>query len=468
VLKSERVYPASFAQQQLWLIEQLGISPGLYNCGLALVLDGNLDVSALSCAFVRVVDRHASLRTRLGRVGAEVVQYVSDNGPTLAHVDVAELDEAARAARVAELEAELTQRPFDLERGPLLRAVLLRLGESRHRLVLAMHHIITDQRSRELLVGELVFGYAALLRGEVVPLPELPLSYGEFASWQRSSLDGPRLTARVEQWTAGLRGLGDPVTLPPDRARLALPRYRGAQRSFKLVPELTAGVYRIARSARCTPFIVALTALGAILYRCSGRSDIVVGCPVANRTTPEVEDIIGCFVNLLPIRLRLDGGWTLGAALVAVRSSAINAYAHQDLPLEAIVRAVRPAREGSRTPLVRVVLAFEGPPAKLPEMPGIVLRCEELVTGTAKFDLTVSLRDLGGALVGTVEYDTDLYDDATIVEFIGALERVLARLTSDPECHVSDLPPTASHDAEPMGENDRRETFLFERVERRR
>ncbi len=440
VAREGRSLPLSFAQQRLWFLHQLEPASALYNVAAELRLAGVLDVAALEHSLGEVVRRHEALRTIFVLVGGEPVQEIAERGMApLPQVNLAGLGEPQRQREVLRLTLAEAERPFDLARGPLLRATLLRLSAREHRLLVTQHHIASDGWSIGVLTREVGSLYASFLAGNVLSLPELPVQYADFAVWQREWLSGEVLERQIAYWRQALSGLS-PLALPTDRPRPPRRRGRGAHQPLALEPALQHALERLARERGATPFMVLLAGLATLLSRLSGQVDVVVGTPVANRTHRELEDLIGFFVNTLVLRADLAGAPRFVDVLERLRQVSLAAYAHQDLPFEKVVEALAPERDESRTPLFQVLFVLQNAPADELVLPGLTLEGLEVETGTAKFDLTLTLTETAAGLLGHWEFDRDLFERTTLVRLGGQLGRLLAGAVTSPEARIGDLP----------------------------
>jgi amino acid adenylation domain-containing protein/FkbM family methyltransferase len=432
--------PLSFAQERLWFLHQLEPESALYNVPGSLLLAGRLDVAALSASFAEAVARHAALRTTFAVVAGRPVQVVAAAAaPALPRIDLSRLAAEARVREAERISAAEAARPFVLARGPLFRATLLRLAPSEHRILVTQHHIVSDGWSVEVLARELGALYASFLAGRPSPLPTLPIQYVDFAVWQRGWLTGEVLERQIAHWRQALSGL-PPLALPTDHPRPPERRGRGAQERLALEPPLPAGLAALSRSRGATLFMTLCAGLAALLARYSGQEDVALGAPVANRTHRELEGIVGFFVNTLVLRVDLGGEPAFATLLGRVGRAALAAYAHQDLPFEKLVEALSPERDPSRTPLFQVLFALQNAPAGEVALPGLTLEVVETATGTAKFDLTLTLVESGNGLVGTWEYDRDLFDRTTIARLSGQLALLLAGAVGEPQARIGDLP----------------------------
>ncbi|NRD47821.1 non-ribosomal peptide synthetase [Corallococcus exiguus] len=426
----------SFAQQRLWFLDQWMPGSALYSLPFAFRLDGPLDTVALEQAIQAVVDRHESLRTTFPGEGA-ALQHVTAHLPvTLEHAETGSEEETLACMQ---REAE---RPFDLARGPLFRALLIREAERRHVLVLNLHHIVSDGWSFGVLYQELSAAYRAR---ELAPLP---LQYPDYAAWQRQWLQGDVLQRELGFWERQLADVPHVLELPTDRPRPAVQGFAGDIHRFTVPARLHRALETLARREGATLFMALLTGFQVLLSRYSGQRDFVVGTPIANRTRKELEGLIGFFVNTLPIRSRFEGEPSFLQVLAQVRDRALGAYAHQQLPFEKLVEALQVEREASRTPLIQVLFALQNAPTSRLEFPDVTVTPLTLDTRTSKFDLFLALEESGDGLVGTLEYATALFDAATI-------ERLAEHYLHVLRCFV-EAPDRATGDAVFMTELEQR------------
>jgi amino acid adenylation domain-containing protein/non-ribosomal peptide synthase protein (TIGR01720 family)/FkbM family methyltransferase len=433
--------PLSFAQQRLWFLDRLTPGSAAYNLPFAVRLEGVLDAAALRRTLDEIVRRHEVLRARFRASGGLPVQEIAPAaGLPLPIVDLTALPAAAEEATA--LARDEARRPFDLEAGPLLRACLLRTGAADHRLLLTFHHAVSDGWSTGNLTREVAALYSAFAAGRPSPLPELPIQYTDFAVWQRSMLQGETLAAEVTYWRDRLAGAPAVLELPADRLRPAVQSFRGAVRGFALEGELTASLERLGQDAGATLFVTLLAAFQALLGRLSGQDDVLVGSPVANRTRPELEPLIGLFVNALVLRADLSGNPGFRRLLERMAGVALGAQDHQEVPLEKLVDELQIERSLSHSPLFQVVFALQNAPAEGPLHLGEGLRLSALGahSGTSKFDLSLSLVPVSGRLLGNLEYSTDLFDATTIERLLGQLERLLRAVVAAPDSGIRDVP----------------------------
>jgi non-ribosomal peptide synthetase component F len=416
----------SYSQERLWFLDRLDPDSPAYNIPGSVRLLGDLDVPAFQKTLAVLVARHETLRTRfaVGPDGGPVQLIDPPHCPLLPVVDLSGLEpERCEAAAAAQAREEAC-RPFDLVSGPLLRALLLRTGPDEHLLLVTLHHIVGDGWSLGVLVRELSELYRARLEGrEPTPseLPELPVQYADYAVWQRQWLSGPALAGQLAYWRERLAGAPTALELPADRPRSPLQGARGALLPVTLPAGVGEDLEALARRAGATPFMVLLAAFDALLLRWSGQEDLLVGSPIAHRTRLETEGLIGFFVNTLVLRAEMAGNPSFSELLGRVRSTALGAYAHQDLPFEKLVEELAPPRDPSRTPLFQVALALQNVAPLVLELPGLEIEQLMMDSGTAKFDLTLMFSGAGESLSGALEYRLELFDPPTVKRFIAQL-----------------------------------------------
>ncbi|HWS56093.1 MAG TPA: amino acid adenylation domain-containing protein, partial [Pyrinomonadaceae bacterium] len=437
----EGPWPLSYAQQRLWFLDQLDADSSTYNIPVAARLGGPLDVCALERGLNEIVRRHESLRTTFQSVDGLPVQVIL---PSLTlKLPVTELrgfGEAEKRAEVRRRADEEARRPFDLTRGPLLRASLLRLCEQEHVILLTMHHIVSDGWSTGLLIRELGALYAAYARGEESPLAELPIQYADYAVWQRERLRGEALEAQLSYWRRRLAGATDVLELPTDRPRPAAQSFRGAAHNFALPADLYGSLKSLCKQEDCTLFMLLLAAFGTFLHRYTGQEDICVGTVDANRDRPEVEPLIGFFVNTLVARADLSGGPTFRELLARTRGHMLEAHAHREAPFEKLVDELRPERSLGHAPLFQVMLVLQNAPRAEPRLPGVTLSLLEVERATAKFDLTLMAEEGEAGLSASFEYSTDLFDASTIERMSAHFRTLLRGIAADPDVRLHDLP----------------------------
>jgi amino acid adenylation domain-containing protein len=431
--------PLSFAQQRIWLIDRLMAGSPFYNQAAAIELAGALQPGVLARTFHEIARRHEVLRTTFQVRGEQPVQVVGPPAAPCRWIDLAALPAAAREAEIQRLALDEARRPFDLAGGPLLRLVLLRLGEMRHVLLLTLHHIVSDGWSIGVLVREVAALYPALAAGRPSPLPEPRLQYADYALWQRRWLEGELLESHLAYWRRQLAGSPPALALPTDHRRPAVPTYRGARRRLALPAGLEPRLRELCRRERVTLFMLLLGAFETLLWRFSGQQDFVVGAAVAGRGRLELEGLIGCFVNLLPLRAALAGDPPFRELLARVRESTLGAFAHQDLPFELLAAELGWARAAAGRPLVEVAFGIHNAPADVPELPGFQLTALDLDPGAARFDLTLWMLEEPAGLDGLWTWSTDLFTAATVESLHGRFVRLLESIVAAPATRLSAL-----------------------------
>src|SRR5256884_4177950 len=435
------VLPLSFAQQRLWFLDQWEPNSPLYNVPLAMRLNGSLQLTVLEQSLNEIIRRHESLRTTFATVEGQPVQVIAPSlSLELLTVDLSAVALLEQESEVQRLTSDEAQRPFDLTRGPLLRAQVLRLSERVHVLQFTMHHIISDGWSMEVLFQELSALYAAYATGQPSPLPQLPIQYADFSLWQRQWLQGEELEGQLAYWQQHLVGAPAVLELPTDRPRPAVQTFRGASHSFELSKPLSQALKKLSQGEGVTLFMTLLAAFQALLWRYTGQADLVVGSPIANRTRAEIEGLIGFFVNTLALPTVLAGGPSFRELLRRVRQVALGAYVHQDVPFERVVEAVRPQRDPSRNPLFQVMFALQNAPMETLGPTDLALNLLQVESGTAKFDVSLFLTEVPEGFIGELEYNTDLFDLATIRRLAGHFQTLLEGIVANPEQRLSDLP----------------------------
>ncbi|HSF43790.1 MAG TPA: amino acid adenylation domain-containing protein [Thermoanaerobaculia bacterium] len=433
--------PLSFSQQRLWFLDRLEPGSPLYNVPVALRVEGPLRSEVLALCLGEIVRRHEALRTVFATTEGSPVQVIRPAAPfRLPVVDLSGLPESAREALALALAREEAARPFHLARGPLLRALVLRLAGEDHFVALAVHHIVSDGWSMGILVGETAALYAAFAAGRPSLLPELAVQYADFAAWQSSWLQGEVLEGEISFWRRQLAGLPPLLELPTDRPRPAVQSFRGTSRPVRLPAGLTRQIEALSRREGATLFMVLLAGFQALLARYSGQQDLAVGSPVAGRNRMEIEGLIGFFVNTLVLRGDLAGLPSFRALLGRVRETALAAYLHQDLPFEKLVQELAPERSVAHAPLFQVMLVLQNAPVESLEIRDLRLRPVRVAGTTSKLDLTVSLGESDDGLAGTVEHSSDLFDATTVERLLAGFERLLSGAMTDPDRAVADLP----------------------------
>jgi acyl carrier protein len=440
----ERDLPLSFAQRRLWFIDQLDPGNGIYNCPVAVRLEGMLNLETLERSVNEIVRRHEALRTRIEVEGGEPWQVIDEWEPRGLEVeDLSGLRVEEREVEARRRAREEAGRGFDLRRGPLMRVKVLKLGEAEHVLLCTMHHIVSDAWSMGVLVREVCALYQAFSMGqagEASPLEELPVQYADYAIWQREWLKGEVLEAELEYWREQLAGI-EAQQLPTDYPIPAVRNYRGAQQTFLLEAELAAALREQSRREEVTLFMIMLAAFQTLLYRYTGQRDIVVGTPIANRNRVELEGLIGFFVNTLALRVQLSSEDSFQDLLRKVRKMALAAYSRSHVPFEKLVVELAPKRVAGQTPIFRVWFFLENHSSnKDLILPGITISPVKNDFSPAKLDLALTMNARSNGIVGTFTYATDLFEPETINTLIGRFQSLLRAAVHQPGCKLLDLP----------------------------
>ncbi|MCA1565783.1 MAG: amino acid adenylation domain-containing protein [Acidobacteria bacterium] len=436
-------YALSFAQQRLWVLDQMEGETAAYIVPTALRLEGPLDVGVLERCFGEVMRRHDSLRTTFetDQVTGAPEQLVNPWTPfRLETIDLSDIPEEQRFARARALANEEAHAAFNLRTGPLLRASLLKLADDDHILLLTIHHIVSDMWSTQILTREVTLLYQAFSRGEESPLPELPIQFADFAHWQRNRMQGDVLEKQLVYWRKQLNGRLPVLELPTRGTRPSRHTLNGAEKRWRLNLSLTEKLRVLSRSENATLFMVLLAAFKVLLLRYTGQQDMLVGTPIANRNRREVEGLIGLFINTLVLRTDLSGDPGFRELLGRVREVALDGYANQDVPFEKLVQELQPERDLSRTPLFQVMFALQNVPQQKVQAFDLTISPFELEVRTSKFDLTLTTLEDEQGLLGVWEYNTDLFDGSMIERMIRHFETLLEQIVADPDRRLSRLP----------------------------
>ncbi|HEX7317777.1 MAG TPA: amino acid adenylation domain-containing protein [Pyrinomonadaceae bacterium] len=444
--------PLSFAQQRLWFIDQLEGDSTAYNMPAAARLTGGLEVGALEQSLTEIVRRHESLRTIFTAEDDEPAQVILPARPvSIPLVDLSRLPAREREAEAMRLATAEAQKPFDLSSGPLIRFTLLRLGADEHMLLLTVHHIVFDGWSIGVLIGELSALYKAYVGGHDSPLAELPVQYADYAVWQRGWLRGEALEQQMVYWRRQLAHAPQALNLPTDKPRPAVLGTGGASEAFRLAPALVASLKALGRGEGATLFMVLLAAFQVLLSRYAGQTDVTVGAAVSNRNRAEVEGLVGFFVNMLVMRGDLSGDPNFREYLERVREVALGAYAHQDVPFEALVESLQVGRSPNRAPLFQVAFVLQNAPTAELELAGVKLERVDLDTGRAQFDLSLLMSETeDGGVTGSVNYNTALFSAATAVRMQECFRTLLEGAATRPETSIYELPLLAAGEREDL------------------
>jgi amino acid adenylation domain-containing protein len=433
--------PMSFGQEGLWYLHQMEPELSAYNIAEAYRIVGRLDLEALRASLNEVVQRHEALRTTFAMVGGQPCQVVAPECRVeLPMEDLSALPDSEREARARDDAVEEAKRPLDLDAGPLFRFKALRLDQECHLLLLTIHHIVSDGWSQGVFMRDLLAVYEARAADRPSPLPALPLQYADFTVWQRERYAGPAMQAQISYWKERLAGPIQTVDVLADRPRPEVQTFRGATHAVSLSSALTESVAELSRGEGVTPFMTLLAAVQTLLHRYTGFDDIMVGSPIANRQRGELEDLVGLFTNTLALRTDFSGEPTCRELLGRVKEVVLGAYANQAVPFEKIVQELHVERDPGRNPLVQVMFAFQNYPAPSLGLPGLRFVPEPIHNGTAKFDLILFLYPKGSTFEGTIEYNVDLFEAATIERMARHFETVLAGMAATPDSLVWELP----------------------------
>ena len=440
----DRELPLSFAQQRLWFMDQLHPGNPAYNVPGALRLHGRLDVAALERSLQEIIRRHEALRTTFVLGSSGPIQRVAPKLTiALPTVDLQSLDAATQAAEVERQLHQEAATPFELAQGPLLRASLLQLAADEHILLFVIHHIVSDGWSIGVLINELTTLYSAFAasasHSEDTQLPELAVQYADFAVWQRDWLQGEVLESELAYWRYQLANVPPLLNLPTDRPRQEVQTLRGGSLT-RQVPQLAArALNALSQQFDATLFMTLLSAFLTLLHRHTEQDDLVVGTDVANRNQAETEELIGFFVNVLPLRVNLGGNPTFRELVANVREVALGVYAHQDLPFEKLIDELGLSRSLSYTPLCQVLFVLQNAPQPPLELPGLTISPQPVDTHTVKFDLLVVVQESEHGLTLTWDYSTDLFDTTTIERMADQFERLLSAIVQQPDERLNTL-----------------------------
>jgi amino acid adenylation domain-containing protein/non-ribosomal peptide synthase protein (TIGR01720 family) len=437
----EEAEPLSFAQERIWFLAQLDPDAAAYNVPAAVRMRGALDLARFKRALAQVVQRHELLRTRFIEVdGRAMMKVEAERRAEIQVLDLRELPEPQREPRVMEILTAHAARPFALGSDPLLRATLLRTAEREHVLLVVLHHIVSDGWSMNLLVEELTELYAADSEGREPALAPLPVQFADVARWQRQWLSGPVLEQQLAYWRQRLGTAAPVLRLPTDFQRPELRSDHGARQAFMLPSAISAELAALARASGVTSFMLLAAAFQALLSRYSGATDLRIGTPVAGRARVELEGLIGLFVNTVVLRADLGGDPRFVDLLERVRTDVVGAQAHQDVPFERLVQALRPARDPSHTPLFQVMFSLQEAPRRALAGAGLELQPLEVDAGGAQFELSLHLLADAGELSGSFEYSTDLFRAETVARMADDLRALLEAVAEQPSLRLSQLP----------------------------
>ena len=432
------VFPLSFSQQRLWFLDALENDSSPYHIPLVVRLSGRLNFLALTDSVNEIGRRHEALRTRFSVVAGAPVQVVDSE--FTGEPALVEAPPRSDETSVLDIVAAEIRRPFDLSRGPLFRAIVLRLNPTEHLFIIVVHHIVSDDWSTGVMVRELAALYQAFVAGLPSPLLPLPIQYADFAQWQRETVTSEYLENQLAFWRGRLGGELPIIELPADRPRPAVPSFRGASIEFWTTGQTVSSIESVSRGQGATGFMTLLAAFQILLYRYSGQPDVLVGAPIANRRQAETESLIGFFVNTLVLRADLTGDPTFRELLGRVKEVTLDAYANQDLPFEMLVSELRPDRDLTRNPIFQVMLAHHNAPITSVELPWLTLTVEDQQTTSARFDLELHVWEEPQRLKWLLVYNTDLFYESSIRRLVANFQTLLNGIAADPDRRISCLP----------------------------
>jgi amino acid adenylation domain-containing protein len=431
---------ASMAQQGLWFLYKLDPASTAYNIQMVVRLEGNLDPDALCWSLNQVVRRHEVLRTRFAAGGEGPMQIIAPVlDIPLSRETLVTHESGTPAAEIERRIAADACQPFDLERGPLIRATLLHANGGDY-LLLSIHHIVADGWSLGVLQDELCHFYSSFKQGKSSSLPELPVQYADYSAWQRSRFNDAEPWNHLEHWKRTLSPPLPVLELPADQPRPAVFTYRGARIDRTISPPVARSLRSLAHQENTTLFVTLLAAFNVLLHRCTGECDLIVGTPATNREQAELECLIGFFVNMLPIRIDAAGKPTFREFLARTLEASMDALAHRDFPFELLVKELQPVRDRGRSPLFQIVFSMEEALPTSPTLAGLVWSRMITDPGISKFDLTLAVSDVAaGNLTASWEYSTALFNASTIERMAERYTMLLAGIVANPEERISQL-----------------------------
>jgi amino acid adenylation domain-containing protein len=440
--------PVSSAQQRLWFLDRMDQGSAHYNIGASVRFRGPLDADVLERALEELARRHESLRTSIGeRDGMADVRIAESARIPLERFDVSHLPPAEAEAEARDRAGDRLRAPFDVARGPVAGAVLVRVAPDNHVLTLGVHHIAADGWSLLISFREICQIYEALAAGRPVALPPLSVQYVDYAAWERNQLHGGQMGSHLAYWKQALAGAPAVLELPTDRSRPAAQSFRGRRIRQSFDPALVERLRQVARQHEATLYMVLLAGFQVLLHRYSGQEDIVVGSPIANRDMPALEGIVGCFVNNVVLRSRMSGGLTFAELLRQVKATTLSAFDHCAVPFDVLVDALRPERSSNHAPVFQVLFALQSYLTQVSGPAGIAMEpMEEPDLGISRFDLALELAEYEGKFKGLYEYSSDLFDHETVVRMHAHLVRLLGAIADAPGTRIEDLPLLVAED----------------------
>lgn len=437
----EKPLPLSYDQTRLWYLDQLDPNSAAYNLCGSIAIEGELQTSLIEKCLNTIVQRHETLRTIFLKTEQEPLQKIlPDLKIKLQHYDLRKSDKKTQQQQIKQIIKKETNKPFELDKSPLLRAALLQLIDKNYQLVLTMHHIISDEWSLAILLHEFASLYKTYALKQPLQLPDLPIQYADFSVWQQTLFTQGTWNQQAQYWKEKLANTNTTLNLPFDHVRPLIPSYRGAIKKLILNKSVAINAFALAKKNNASLFMFLVSVFNILLYRYTQQEDILVGTPIANRNQSEIANLIGFFVNTLILRTDLSGNPTFQTLLERVRQVAIEAYENQNIPFDQLVVALNPERRLNNTPLIQVLFVLQNAPTQSLEIPGLKLALSELYNETAKFDLTFSVGETSEGLSLTVEYSTDLFESTTIQRMINHYCNLLQSAIASPEQTISQLP----------------------------
>jgi amino acid adenylation domain-containing protein len=439
--KQEGPVPLSFAQQRMWFLEQLEPGSHAYNIPSAMRITGKLDIPALEQGLNTIIKRHESMRTIFEEADGIPTQVIKPHLEIkMDYMDLRNITEEEKESRVKEFATEDNRKPYNLSKGPLIRASLLQLYNEEHILILNMHHLISDGWSMRVLMQEIGAVYCGILDGKNVSLPELNIQYADYASWQRNSMQGEYLKQQLEVWKKQLEGCNFVLEVPTDHPRPPVQSFKGSRHYIELPENLVKTLNDMCRQKGVTMFMMLLAAFKVLLLRYTGQGDMVVGTPVAGRSRTELEGLIGFFVNMLVLRTDLSDNPSFSELLHRVRKMNLEAIANQDVPFENLVEELQPQRDLSRNPLFQVAFGYQSETIPPVEFKGLSFESIEVDSSTARFDIEFQTWKSGSGISGYLEYSTDLYSKDTIKRMADYYKTILEGIAANPDRPVMSIP----------------------------
>ena len=429
--------PLSYAQQRIWMLDQLDPGSTAYNISNAFRLSGVLDLGALQQSIDTIVARHELLRTHFAQHAGTPFQRVGSADRLPLHtVDLSDIAPAQQEQEVQHQLHAAADQPFELHHGPLWRVQLWRLEPSVHVVLLTLHHIISDGWSWGVLMHELMTCYAAAAAGRAHGLPDLPIQYADYAYWQRDRLQSAAMQPQIDYWMRQLADLPAPLELPTDRPRTRVQAARHIWHPFRIAPDLAARLERFSSQAGATLFMTLLAAFKVLLHRYTNQRDLVVGSPIANRNRAELEPLIGVFINMLALRTQLSGQLSFRQVLERVRTTALDGYRNQDVPIEKLFELLEIDHSADPLPLFRVMFVLQNSPRPAVRLPHLAVASLAVDKWNTPYDLTLDITCVDGGLSGGLEYNPDLFDAPTITRMLGHFTHLLDTLIAQPDARI--------------------------------